>query len=354
MTRIRLIPLHTAPPELRQAYDKVAELWQCALKPPMVVQIMQCFAHRPEFIEDVARGYYYVGWGGRLPRTVREFVAALVSRENACFYCVTAHAALLQAAGMGAGYVQQIVEREIRWEALAPGERAITTLVHKSVAAPAHLEPADLQEIVALFGISGSLEIVAVLAAFHCLNRMADLVGISSDLPMIQPQWRWLRWFGIRFAGWLLKYVVDLRNQEVEADTEAVLVETEAVLGPLPAGYQALHHVPNVAGFLLSIARVVRQLNPQMLARVTQGVAHALPSAEAEATGFHPLPSDPFNALVFVGTRYAVRTTDAMVAALRATYGYGDPELTDLFYAIAMCNGLERMHRLLTAVPSGA
>jgi hypothetical protein len=43
-----------------------------------------------------------------------------------------------------------------------------------------------------------------------------------------------------------------------------------------------------------------------------------------------------------------------MVAALRATYGYSDPELTDLFYAIAMRNGLERMHRLLTAVPSDA
>jgi len=86
MTRIRLIPAHAAGPELRHAYDKIAQLWRSAVKPPVVAQIMQCFAHRPEFIEDVARGYYYVGWGGRLPRTVREYVAVLVSRENACFY----------------------------------------------------------------------------------------------------------------------------------------------------------------------------------------------------------------------------------------------------------------------------
>jgi hypothetical protein len=86
MTRIRFIPAHKASPELRHAYDKMAELWRATVKPPLVVQIGQCFAHRPEFIEDVARGYYYVGWGGRLPRTVREFVAVLVSRENACFY----------------------------------------------------------------------------------------------------------------------------------------------------------------------------------------------------------------------------------------------------------------------------
>ena len=148
--------------------------------------------------------------------------------------------------------------------------------------------------------------------------------------------------------------MVDLRNQEIEVDTNMALAEAEAVLGPLPSGYQAIREVPNVAGFLLSITRVVRQLAPQMLARVTQGVATALPSAEAEVTGFHPLPADPFDALVFVGTRYAVRTTDAMVAAIRDRYGYGDLELTDLFYTIAMRNGLERMHHLLTTVPSPA
>jgi len=88
-----------------------------------------------------------------------------------------------------------------------------------------------------------------------------------------------------------------------------------------------------------------------MLERVTRVVAGALPASDNEATGFHPRPADPMDALAFVGTRYAVRTTDAMVDAVRARYGYGDAELTDLFYAIAMRNGLERMHRLLAAPP---
>jgi hypothetical protein len=41
--------------------------------------------------------------------------------------------------------------------------------------------------------------------------------------------------------------------------------------------------------------------------------------AEAEVAGLHPLPHDPFDALVFVGTRSAVHTTNAMVAAIRDT-----------------------------------
>lgn len=152
----------------------------------------------------------------------------------------------------------------------------------------------------------------------------------------------------------IISAVSSLSLPELErAFVRVLALQAERKAAHLSAtGYQAMHEAPNVAGYLLSITRVARQLAPQMLDRVTPGVANALPSSEAEATGLHPLPTDPLDALVFVGTRYAVRTTDAMVTAVRNTYGYGDPELTDLFYAIAMRNGLERMQRLLTALPS--
>ncbi len=86
MTRIPLIPKHKAGPELKRAYGRVAELWGFAANPPVTLQIVQCFAHRPEFVEEIARGYHFCGWCGALPRTVRELVAVLVSRENECFY----------------------------------------------------------------------------------------------------------------------------------------------------------------------------------------------------------------------------------------------------------------------------
>ena len=86
MTRITLIPKHRASPELRTAYAAVARSWGVRGQPPMVAQIVQCFSHRPFIVEQVGLGYRYVGWGGRLPRTVRELTAVLVSRENDCFY----------------------------------------------------------------------------------------------------------------------------------------------------------------------------------------------------------------------------------------------------------------------------
>ena len=103
---------------------------------------------------------------------------------------------------------------------------------------------------------------------------------------------------------------------------------------------------------LTSVAAVVSRLDPSMHEQVSRAVAEALPSCDEEATGFHARPPDPIDALAFVGTRYAVRTTDALVSAVRDKYGYAEPELTDLFYAISMRNGIERMNRLLAEPPA--
>ena len=86
MPRLEMIPARKADPELRQAYKRSTELWGASRAPAMAMQIVQCFSQRPAYVEQVALGYYYTGWCGKLPRTVRESVAVLVSRFNDCFY----------------------------------------------------------------------------------------------------------------------------------------------------------------------------------------------------------------------------------------------------------------------------
>lgn len=235
-----------------------------------------------------------------------------------------------------------------------PGTAALVALARKTVFAPARLVPDDLAPVVAAYGQRGALEIVSYVASFHFVNRIADLVGIRSDLPLVQPRWAWLRHLGVRLQGWAMGRFLDLANRDAGVDAEAALAEAEAVLGPFPPGYRELVKAPNVAAFLTTVADVVRRLPPDLVARVTPIVAAALPEAEDEATGFHARPSDPLGALAFVGTRYPARTTGEMVDAVRARHGFGDPELTDLFYAISMRNAFERMDRLLAGpLPPG-
>ncbi len=86
MARIELIPARRAGPELREAYRHASRLWGRASGPTPALQTLQRFAHRPHYVEEIARGYHYVGWGGSLPRTTRETVAVGVLRENESFY----------------------------------------------------------------------------------------------------------------------------------------------------------------------------------------------------------------------------------------------------------------------------
>ena len=248
---------------------------------------------------------------------------------------------------MDARRAVRFAEGELREDDLDRGELAMAELVHKSVVAPARLEPKHLDRLAAAYGVRGAVELTAVLSSFHFINRIADLVGIQSDLPMVQPRFDRVRRVAVRFQGWVMGRMIDMRNQRIELDAGAALAEAEAVLGPFPSGFQVIRSVPNVAGFLTTVSRVVQHFEPEMLEHVTRAVAEALPTCEEEATGFHERPPDPLDALAFVGTRYAVRTTDRMVDDVREKYGYDDARLTDLFYAISMRNALERMNRLL-------
>ncbi len=220
-------------------------------------------------------------------------------------------------------------------------------LAQKALLAPALLEPGDLAEAVTVYGRRGALELMAILGSFHFINRIADLVGIQSDLPMVQPRWTWLRRLGVRAQGWAMGRFLDMSHQASDIDAAACLEEAQQVLGPLPEGYAQLTEAPPVAAFLTTVSAVVQRIDPAVFDAVTPAVAAALPHGEDEATGFHERPGDPIEALAFVGTRYAVRTTDAMVDAVRQKTGYGDPEILDLFYAISMRNALERMNRLM-------
>jgi len=189
-------------------------------------------------------------------------------------------------------------------EEMSPEERAIEVLVKKSVRAPARLEPADLVPLVGLLGTSGALEVVAMLGAFHFVTRVADLVAIESELPIVQRRWRWLRSLGVRLQSRVFRRVMDLANEAVEVDVRMLLAETERIRGAsLPSGYAAMHASPNVAAWAYRMTVELPSLDAAMLGRVTRGVAAALPASEDESTGFHARPPEPLDALAITSQR---------------------------------------------------
>ncbi|MCZ6464128.1 MAG: hypothetical protein O7A09_07285, partial [Proteobacteria bacterium] len=66
---------------------------------------------------------------------------------------------------MDARRAARFAEGELREEDLDRGELAMAELVHKSVVAPARLEPKHLDRLAAAYGVHGAVELTAVLSS---------------------------------------------------------------------------------------------------------------------------------------------------------------------------------------------
>jgi hypothetical protein len=236
-------------------------------------------------------------------------------------------------------------------------ERTIVDLARKSVEAPKRLVPRDLEPLRAAAG-DGAITYALVAGSFHFINRIADLLHVDPEaLPAGLRRFELLRRLGVRVAARLFRGV-DLANRPYGRTYEQAIAESgreiEALLGrSLGDRLDVLRTRPHGVD-ILRLALEERDqrgsLPRALIARVQQGVEDALPSRKEEAVGFHPRPRDPVDAFVFVGTRYAARTTLQMIDALRSQ-GFNDVGVLDLAIAVADANQWARTHRLLGLDP---
>jgi hypothetical protein len=224
--------------------------------------------------------------------------------------------------------------------------------VQKAYERPATLSSHDLAALAAAVG-GGALDYVLVLASFHFINRIADLLHVDAEvLPEPFRRLEPVRRFAVRMASLVMRRM-DLAIRPYPKSYE------EAVGDITPAFTHALGHPPGddlaplaarpklIEALQLALEERDQRssLDRATLARIHHTVEAALPVTRADAEGFHPRPADPVQAFAFVGTRYAYRTTEDMIAALRSA-GYDDVGILDLAIAIADANQWARLHRL--------
>jgi hypothetical protein len=196
-----------------------------------------------------------------------------------------------------------------------------------------------------------------VVAAFHFVNRIADLLHVDPEvLPVPLRRFETLRRLAVRAASVVMRRM-DLRTRPYPTSfADAVALATPVfarttrvapadALAPVAARPKLVE--------LLALALEERErstVDRDTLARVHRAVEAALPARAEDAAGFHARPSDPVEAFAFVGTRYAARTTDAMIDALRRA-GWDDLGILDLAIAVATANQWARLFRLTGLAP---
>lgn len=146
----------------------------------------------PNLITTLARapaalhGYLQLGEaiaGGKLTARQRELIALAVAQENACEYCVSAHAAI----GKGVGLTAQEIERAREGGARDRLDDAITAFALKVVRARGGVSNADLEAVRQAGADDGLvIEIVANVALNVLTNYVNRVAGTEVDFPLMQ------------------------------------------------------------------------------------------------------------------------------------------------------------------------
>ena len=146
--------------------------------------IFTTFANSPAAL----KGYVQLGEclaGGQLTARQRELIALAIAQENACQYCLSAHAAI----GRGAGLGDSDIERARRGAAQDPVDDLITVFALKVARSRAEISDQDLAAA-RNGGLDDGLivEIIAHVALNVLTNYLNKVAGTDIDFPVVDLQ----------------------------------------------------------------------------------------------------------------------------------------------------------------------
>jgi uncharacterized peroxidase-related enzyme len=164
-------------PEATQAYfDK------CVEKLGMVPNVLRAHAFDIAKLDAFAAMYNEMMLGpSGLTKLEREMIAVVVSAENRCFYCLTAHGAAVRALS-GDPALGETLAMNWRAAGLDPRRRAMLEFAVRMTRASAEIVEADRAALRAEgFSDRDIWDIAAVAAFFNMSNRMASAVDMRPN-----------------------------------------------------------------------------------------------------------------------------------------------------------------------------
>jgi uncharacterized peroxidase-related enzyme len=179
-TEHRVMALDLPQGELSPAMQ--AYFAKCDEKIGFVPNVLKAYAHDNAKLEAFA-GFYndlMLGASG-LSKLEREMIAVVVSSQNRCYYCLTAHgAAVRQMSGDPA--LGELMAMNHRAAELAPRHRAMLDFAGRVTDAPWSVEEAHRQTLRDVgFSDRDIWDIAAVASFFNMSNRMASAVDMRPN-----------------------------------------------------------------------------------------------------------------------------------------------------------------------------
>lgn len=243
---------HIAP---AQAGGRLAQVYrEIRGEVPRVPNLMQVFSLRPETMEGVYRLWLAIMWSGRTPRQLKELLAVVVAKASRCDYCAEAHMIYLLASGM---------ESDKAWDAdsnlgeaagLSAAEREAVRFAVRITAEPRAVRAADRARLAEIWpSVEERVEIVATIAAFSSVTRVANALGVVSEIPSALRRFESGRRGVIALLARISAISLDLDEKPVfgdppERNREALRLLFLDQLGfsSLPPGFELLEACPEL------------------------------------------------------------------------------------------------------------
>lgn len=170
-------------PERHQLPEDVQKYFgKCDEKLGMVPNVLTAYSQNMAQFEVFTRFYNELMFGeSELTPLEREMIAVVVSSNNSCYYCLTAHGAAVREYS-GDPALGELMVMNYRVAELEPRQRAMLDFAHKLTVSPAEITEDDRQVLRdAGFSERGIWDIANVAGFYNMTNRVASAVDMQPN-----------------------------------------------------------------------------------------------------------------------------------------------------------------------------
>ena len=155
---------------------------KCDEKIGFVPNVLRAYAHDNQKLEAFAALYNDLMLApSGLSKLEREMIAVVVSSQNRCYYCLTAHGAAVRQLS-GDPVLAEMLVQNYRAAELEPRHRAMLDFAVKLTEAPSTVEEPDRARLrEAGFSDRDIWDVAAVASFFSMSNRMASAVDMRPN-----------------------------------------------------------------------------------------------------------------------------------------------------------------------------
>jgi len=265
MAYIRHIAPSQAGGRLAQVYKEVRS------EVPRVPNLMQVFSLRPETMEGVYRHWIALMWSPRVSRQIKEMIAVCVAEASRCPYCADAHMIYLLASGMDGDKARDIRTRLVEADGLTAAETEAVRAAIRLTTDPRGMKDAQRAELASAWpNLEERIEVVAVIAAFNSVTRMANALGVESEIPAPLRRFEAGKRGAIGLLARLAAFSMNMEEktlpgQSPDVDRAALreLFLHQIGFSSLPPGFDLLENCPEVFDVQLRAIRTAAAVMPR-------------------------------------------------------------------------------------------